>query len=83
MFNKFVRLGTKHLYKLELHFKSKDMMEYQEGFHTYYVYILNKAFCTWVTNDLKFDCSIRQNQSSFTAKYNSFLLFSKNLRGYN
>ena len=34
----------KHLYKLELHFKSKNMIEYQEGFHTYYVYILtNKA----------------------------------------
>ena len=61
----------------------KDMMEYQEGFDTYYVYILtNKAktvLYTGVTNNLK----IRLQQhieslkpSSFTAKYNvHFLLY--------
>ena len=59
------------------------MMEYQEGYHTYYVYILtNKAktvLYTGVTNNLKI--RLQQhieslNPSSFTAKYNvHFLLY--------
>ena len=59
------------------------MIEYQEGFHTYYVYILtNKAktvLYTGVTNNLKI--RLQQhiealNPSSFTAKYNvHFLLY--------
>ena len=59
------------------------MIEYQEGFHTYYVYILtNKAktvLYTGVTNNLKIRLQQQiesLNPSSFTAKYNvHFLLY--------
>ena len=59
------------------------MIEYQEGFHTYYVYILtNKAktvLYTGVTNNLKIRLQQHKeslNPSSFTAKYNvHFLLY--------
>ena len=59
------------------------MIEYQEGYHTYYVYILtNKAktvLYTGVTNNLKI--RLQQhigslNPNSFTAKYNvHYLLY--------
>jgi putative endonuclease len=63
--------------------KIKDMIEYQEGFHTYYVYILtNKAktvLYTGVTNNLKIRLQQHKdslNPNSFTAKYNvHFLLY--------
>ena len=57
------------------------MIELQEGFHTYYIYILtNKAktvFYTGVTNHLKTRLSQHKesvNPKSFTAKYNVYYL---------
>ena len=63
--------------------KIKDKIEYQEGFHTYYVYILtNKAktvLYTGVTNNLKIRLQQHKeslNPNSSTAKYNvHFLLY--------
>ena len=53
------------------------MIEFQEGYHTYYVYILtNKAktvLYTGVTNNLKTRLQQHKdslNPNSFTAKYN-------------
>lgn len=59
------------------------MIEFQEGHHTYYVYILtNKAktvLYTGVTNNLKIRLQQHKdslNPNSFTAKYNvRFLLY--------
>jgi putative endonuclease len=59
------------------------MIEFQEGYHTYYVYILtNKAktvLYTGVTNNLKIRLQQYKdslNPNSFTAKYNvHFLLY--------
>ena len=59
------------------------MIEFQEGYHTYYVYILtNKAktvLYTGVTNNLKIRLQQHKdflNPNSFTAKYNvHFLLY--------
>ena len=59
------------------------MIEFQEGYHTYYVYILtNKAktvLYTGVTNNLKIRLQQHKNSlnpNSFTAKYNvHFLLY--------
>jgi len=70
--------------------KIKDMIEYQEGYHTYYVYKLtNKAktvLYTGVTNNLKIRLQQHKeslNPNSFTAKYNvHFCYISKNLRGF-
>ena len=57
------------------------MIEYQEGYHTYYVYILtNKAktvLYAGVTNNLKIRLQQhkeRLNPNSFTAKYNAHYL---------
>jgi putative endonuclease len=57
------------------------MIEYQEGFHTYYVYILtNKAktvLYTGVTNNLKIRLQQHKeslNPNSFTSKYKVFYL---------
>jgi putative endonuclease len=59
----------------------EDMIEYQEGYHTYYVYILtNKAktvFYTGVTNNLKIRLQQHKeslNPNSFTSKYKVFYL---------
>ena len=59
------------------------MIEYQEGFHTYYTYILtNKAktvLYIGVTNNLKIRLKQHEeslNPNSFTAKYNvHFLIY--------
>ncbi|NGY36668.1 GIY-YIG nuclease family protein [Flavobacterium sp. XN-5] len=59
------------------------MMEFQEGYHTYYVYILtNKAktvLYTGVTNNLKIRLQQHKeslNPNSFTTKYNvHYLLY--------
>ncbi|SHF99324.1 putative endonuclease [Flavobacterium segetis] len=58
------------------------MIEFQEGYHTYYVYILtNKAktvLYTGVTNNLKIRLQQHKdslNPDSFTAKYNVHYLF--------
>ena len=59
------------------------MIEFQEGYHTYYVYILtNKAktvLYTGVTNDLKIRLQQHKDSlspNSFTAKYNvHYLLY--------
>jgi putative endonuclease len=59
------------------------MIEYQEGYHTYYVYILtNKAksvLYTGVTNNLKIRLQQHKeslNPESFTTKYNvHYLLY--------
>ena len=59
------------------------MIEFQEGYHTYYVYILtNKAktvLYTGVTNNLKIRLQQHNdalNPNSFTAKYNvHYLLY--------
>ena len=59
------------------------MIEFTEGYHTYYIYILtNKAktvLYTGVTNNLKVRLQQHKdslNQNSFTAKYNvHFLLY--------
>ena len=61
------------------------MIEYQEGYHTYYVYILtNKAktvLYTGVTNNLEIRLqqhSESLNANSFIAKYNvHYLLYFK------
>ena len=57
------------------------MIEYQEGYHTYYVYILtNKAktvLYTGVTNNLKVRLQQHKdslNPDSFTSKYKVFYL---------
>lgn len=57
------------------------MIEFQEGYHTYYVYILtNKAktvLYTGVTNNLKIRLQQHKeslNPNSFTAKYNAYYL---------
>ncbi len=58
------------------------MIEYQESYHTYYVYILtNKAktvLYTGVTNNLKVRLQqheVSLNPNSFTSKYRVFHLF--------
>ena len=66
------------------------MIEYQEGYHNYYVYIItNKAktvLYTGVTNNLKIRLQQHKeslNPNSFTAKYNvHFYCISKNSHGY-
>lgn len=57
------------------------MIEFQEGYHTYYVYILtNKAktvLYTGVTNNLKIRLhqhKVSLNPNSFTAKYKVYFL---------
>lgn len=67
------------------------MIEFKEGYHTYYIYILtNKAktvLYIGVTNNLKL--RLRQhaeklNPNSFTAKYNVFFCcIMKDLPGFN
>jgi len=59
------------------------MIEFQEGFHIYYIYILTKkaktVFYTGVTNHLKIRLSQHKenvNPQSFTSKYNvHYLLY--------
>jgi putative endonuclease len=59
------------------------MIEFQEGYHNYYVYILtnkaNKVLYTGVTNNLKIRLQQHKesfNPNSFTAKYNvHYLLY--------
>lgn len=57
------------------------MIEFQEGYHTYYIYIItNKAktvFYTGVANDLKIRLIQHKeglNRNSFTSKYNVYYL---------
>jgi putative endonuclease len=70
-----------HRYKLGIYLKEKAMIEYQEGYHTYCVYILtNKAktvLYTGVTNNLKVRLQQHKdslNPDSFTSKYKVFHL---------
>ena len=84
MFDQFCHAEERNIStNLNFILKIKDMIEYQEGFHTYYVYILtNKAktvLYTGVTNNLKIRLQQHKyslNPNSFTAKYNvHFLLY--------
>lgn len=67
------------------------MIEFQEGFHAYYIYIItNKAktvLYIGVTNNLNLRLQQHKeklNLNSFTAKYNVFFCcIMKNLHGYN